>query len=327
MIAHHCCGLKVFAILIPPLLFGCATAPTMNPPQSPTPPVSEDPPRSRVMEPTPQAIASMGEVQLDITEFQDYLNRLPAQVKNRLLADPEALEMRIQREMVRKYLVMQAFGDEDSSHVNALRKKKLAEEEVLRSRYLAAITAPQPSYPDQATLKRRYQEMLERSDNATQVHLRHIFVPYNDNRVAAQVKCQALLAMTKKSQADFATLARKLSMDPATAPQGGDMGVIALTSLPASFQEALKEADDGAIIGPVEDDKGYHILQKLTEHSKPTPGFGEIAPTLAVHLRQQQAQENLQKNLERWRETNPIVMHPDGLALFSQRYTNLASLN
>lgn len=327
MIPRPCCGLKMFAILIPPMLFGCATSPTMDPPVSTAPPVSEEPPRSRVMEPTPQPVASMGEVNLDLAEFQHYLDRLPTRIKNRLLSDPEALGMRIQREMVRKYLVRQSFDDEPDAQIAALRKRKLAEEDVLRSHYLAAITAPQPSYPDQATLRRSYREMLERSDITAQVHLRHIFVPFNDNRVAAQVKSQALLAMTKKPQADFATLARKLSMDPATAPQGGDMGVIALASLPTSFQEALREADDGAIIGPVEGDQGYHILQKLADPSKSAPGFGEIAATLATHLRQQQAQENLQKSLDRWTEANPIVMHPDGLALFSQRFTNLASLN
>ena len=134
------CGIAFLFLLFPTLLSGCLI--TSLEPSPPTP----------VKEPVSDSIASMGDVVLEMAPFQRYLNRLPTHTRNRLLGDREALERRIQWEVTRKYLVKQAQNDERMLQEGAIRKKTLAEEETLRTRYLSFITVPRSNYPDQETV-------------------------------------------------------------------------------------------------------------------------------------------------------------------------------
>ncbi len=325
MIYRHRYGFKVFAMILPAMLSGCLTIAPDVPVVSSAAPVNnvkEPPLEQAVMAEPSEHIASMGGVHLDMAEFKGFLDRLPAHIRSRLLQDREALEWRVRWEVTKKQISHLAMNDALMIRSGALRKKKMAEEESLRSQYLASITTPQAHFPDQATLKRVYREQLEQSKSPMKVHLRQIFVPFGDNRDAARVKSGALLAMAKKPQADFAALARKLSMDPATAAQGGDMGWKAVESLPPAFKTGLKGVSDGQIIGPVETDQGCHIIQKVAEAAIAQKSFDEMATTLRKNLRQQQTAENMKKNLARWTEENPIILNPDGMVLLNHEFSN-----
>ncbi|HIJ83127.1 MAG: peptidylprolyl isomerase [Magnetococcales bacterium] len=315
MYNHRRCCVNVLAIMIPTLLSGCLTTSAI------------DTPRSDVKKPAEESIASMGDVRLGVAEIQHYLNRLPVKTKNRLLKDREALELRIRREVEKKYLVNAAMKDETMIQIGALRKKKQAEEETMRSLYLAFVTTPQSQYPDQATLKQKYMDMLERSKPSVQVHLRQIFIPFGDHREAARVKSEALLAMAKKPNANFSELARKLSMDQTTAPQGGDMGWVPVTALPPSFKKGVKGLEDGGIIGPMETDQGYHIVKKISEASAPQKSFDEVAVSLRKSLRQQRAAENLKNSLVRWNKEYPIELNLDEMPLLNREFSSQTNLN
>ncbi|MBF0134342.1 MAG: peptidylprolyl isomerase [Magnetococcales bacterium] len=301
------CGIAFLFLLIPALLSGCLITPLEPSPPTPTP----------VKEPVSDSIASMGDVVLAMGPFQSYLNRLPAHTKNRLLRDREALAQRIRWEVTRKYLVKQAQNDDHMLQEGAIRKKTLAEEETLRTRYLSFITVPRSNYPDQETVMRAYREMVRQSAQSMKVRLRQIFVSHGENHEAARVKSEAVLAMAKKPHADFATLASRFSMDQTTAEQGGDMGFVPLEALPASFREGLKGVEDGEIFGPVETDQGFYIIKKVAEDVPEHPSFAEMAAGLRKKLRQQQTAENLKHYLTRWTQDNPIVFNPEGMALLT----------
>ncbi len=84
------------------------------------------------------------------------------------------------------------------------------------------------------------------------------------DRVAAERKIQALHARLRAGE-DFAKLAQAYSEDPRTAPGGGDMGFIPVSSLAADgkLKQALSSLQVGQISGIIRDAGGYHIIKIL----------------------------------------------------------------
>lgn len=59
----------------------------------------------------------------------------------------------------------------------------------------------------------------------------------------------------------FADLARAVSTDTGSGSRGGELGESYVGAYVPEFQEAVKTAEIGAIVGPVESEFGFHIIQ------------------------------------------------------------------
>jgi parvulin-like peptidyl-prolyl isomerase len=95
-----------------------------------------------------------------------------------------------------------------------------------------------------------------------QVHARHILVA---SRAEAE-ELQGMLA----SGADFATLARQVSLDIGTRPAGGDLGWFpqGYLWLP-EIEQAAFSLQPGEISGMVESELGFHLVQTLERGEHP----------------------------------------------------------
>ena len=94
-------------------------------------------------------------------------------------------------------------------------------------------------------------------------HASHILVKTKD-------EADKLLAQLK-SGADFAALAKKNSLDPGSAKQGGDLGWFAPSTMVAEFGAAITQLKNDEITpAPVQTQYGFHII-KLHESRNPTP--------------------------------------------------------
>lgn len=61
--------------------------------------------------------------------------------------------------------------------------------------------------------------------------------------------------------ADFATLAQERSIDPGSGAQGGELGEQPRGAYVESFEDAVWSAEVGEIVGPIESDFGFHVLE------------------------------------------------------------------
>lgn len=94
----------------------------------------------------------------------------------------------------------------------------------------------------------------EETDNTTlYADVRHILV--TDENVAFDI-VEALNAGES-----FADLARSASTDTGSGANGGDLGWAPVSNYVEPFANAVRDAEIGAIVGPVESDFGYHVLQ------------------------------------------------------------------
>lgn len=88
--------------------------------------------------------------------------------------------------------------------------------------------------------------------------------------------------------ASFAELATERSQDPGSAEQGGSLGTVDLGQLAAPFAEAVRGAEVGDIVGPVQTEFGWHVIRV---DGRPETTFEEAAPQIRAQLEQAAEQQ------------------------------------
>ncbi len=128
------------------------------------------------------------------------------------------------------------------------------------------------------------------------VHTRHILCafhpgnvndpapPTDDERAAAKNCAEGVLIRLANGEA-FGPLAMELSDDLASAQRGGDVGWQFLSYLAEPYAEAAREAELNTVVGPVETEYGYHVLEVLdreqrelndTEYAESAQGYFDL---------------------------------------------------
>ena len=98
----------------------------------------------------------------------------------------------------------------------------------------------------------------------TNVRARHILVRATEGntaeRTTARQEANDLKARIQNGE-DFAALAREHSADPGSGARGGDLGWFGPGKMVPPFQEAAFGATIGRVVGPVETQFGYHLIE------------------------------------------------------------------
>lgn len=94
------------------------------------------------------------------------------------------------------------------------------------------------------------------------VRARHILF---DNEADANTAIRLI-----NSGQDFAALAQEYSLDPGSKRNGGDLGFFEREQMVAEFSDAAFNAEIGQIVGPVQTEFGYHIIEVLEKDEQLT---------------------------------------------------------
>lgn len=81
-----------------------------------------------------------------------------------------------------------------------------------------------------------------------------------------QTAMQALQALQQGES--FAALARAISTDPGSGSRGGELGEAYIGNYVRKFRQAIEAAEIGALVGPVESEFGFHILQVRSKEER-----------------------------------------------------------
>ncbi len=107
---------------------------------------------------------------------------------------------------------------------------------------------------------------------------RHILFNKDQRAKAEEVKGQL------QNGADFAELAKEYSQDPGSAELGGDLGCLGQGETVPSFEEALFNAEQGEIVGPVETEFGYHVIEVTEIREQSTQPLEEVEAQISEQL-------------------------------------------
>ncbi|NLY29912.1 MAG: tetratricopeptide repeat protein [Firmicutes bacterium] len=132
-----------------------------------------------------------------------------------------------------------------------------------------------------------------------EVNARHILIrPADDTDEAREAALRQAEQLMEELQAgaDFADLAKEHSDDPGSGAVGGELGWFGRGRMVEPFEKAAFAAAVGEIVGPVESQFGYHIIQ-VTDRKE---AEGEEFEQAKEELRQKLVQEKNRERLNEW---------------------------
>ncbi len=112
-----------------------------------------------------------------------------------------------------------------------------------------------------------------------QIRARHILVKTKPEADAVEAQL--------RSGANFATLAQKVSIDPGSKAQGGELGWFGPTQMVKPFSDAAFSMSVGQISQPVQTPFGWHVIQVEEKRPAHTASLAEAAPKVRQMLLQQ----------------------------------------
>jgi peptidyl-prolyl cis-trans isomerase C len=133
---------------------------------------------------------------------------------------------------------------------------------------------------------------------------RHILFNKDQKDKAEEVKKQL------QNGGDFAALAKEYSQDPGSAEQGGDLGCIGKGETVPSFEEAVFNAEQGEIVGPVETEFGYHVIEVTDIQEEVTQPLSEVEAQIRDQLTTEAQSEEFTAWLQKQKEQRNVKYLP-----------------
>ena len=168
---------------------------------------------------------------------------------------------------------------------DAGRKAKLADDPEVKKRLVQAqdriiqdvyINRAVEAGVTDAKLHEQYEKFLKEQKPKEEVSARHILVATED-------EAKAIIAQLDKG-ADFATLAKEKSTDPAK-DTGGDLGFFARDGMVPEFADAAFKLGKGEYTkAPVHTSYGWHVIKLDDRRTAPPPSFEESKDELTSEL-------------------------------------------
>jgi parvulin-like peptidyl-prolyl isomerase len=94
----------------------------------------------------------------------------------------------------------------------------------------------------------------------TELHAKHILV---------ESRAEAERISREATDENFAELAKKYSIDPGSAKQGGDLGTVPASQFDQTFVQAALALEPGEISEPVQTQFGWHVIQLVSTDVQP----------------------------------------------------------
>jgi peptidyl-prolyl cis-trans isomerase C len=193
-----------------------------------------------------------------------------------------------------KALKQAGFGSE------ALLRKLIGEAE-LSNLTVAALQKNITVTDDQ--LQQWYKSHTKQFTTPEEVCVRHILVKTEDEAKVVEADL--------KAGADFATEAKKKSIDTASAKKGGDLGCIAKGQTVKPFEDAAFNTPIGTVSKPIKSQYGYHIILPYKHEDAQVQPFDKVKD----QVKQAVTQEELGSKIEDLRKKSDVKTYPDLVAV------------
>lgn len=194
---------------------------------------------------------------------------LPAQMRNvppaalMQMLPPEVSRQLVDRAITERAIVIAARNAGLDKDEDVRRRVRRAEEQELQQALLSREVNAQVT---EQAVRARYDQEAARRQGEEEVHARHILV---------QTETEARAALAEvKGGADFAEVAKRLSKDPGSRDNGGDLGFFKKGDMVPEFAEAAFAMQPGQISSaPVHTPFGWHIIKVEERRTAPVPSF------------------------------------------------------
>lgn len=221
-------------------------------------------------------------------EFQQYLQLR----QQREPITDTAQKRKVLDEMIDRVLLTQraeANGvDKDPEVQNLMRRVR---ENILVQSMIRKTLSEHPVTEDE--LKQRFQTEVAQT-HKTEYLVRHILTKSED-------EAKEIIKQLKDKHADFATLAKKKSIDVQSGKNGGSLGWINQGMVVPEFFEGVARLKKGAISSePVKSDFGWHVIKVDDTRAAKIPTYEEFMsdPRTSANFRRKLQDERIEKMMK-----------------------------
>ena len=278
----------------------------------------------------PSTAASVNGTDIPVTEVEERLAALEEnpQVAEQLANDPDGavrrdaqaqvLSQLIQRELLqqaadelgvqitdediaaqREQVIEQVGGEE--AFQAALEQSGLSEEELNEQlRPLALQQAISESFGEDVDVSADEVQQYYEENYPQSAQARHILL---EDEATAQTALDRLAAGE-----DFAAVASELSTDSGSAEQGGDLGEVTRGQTVPAFEDAVFSSPVGEVVGPVESEFGFHVIE-VTERGE-APPLAEVEEEIRAELQTMAASDQVTQFITERTESAEVVVNP-----------------
>ncbi len=246
------------------------------------------------------AVARLGNQQVSPEELQALLATVPAQTREQLRGNREALERWIRARLAEKAVLEQADAQGWAQRPDVARQTRAATEQIVFRDYLRSVSQVPVEYPSAAELQQAYDAGKANWQTPPMYRVSQIFLGVSDAANVETVRKQAA-ELSKKAQsapADFAALATQYSQDRVTAERGGATGLQPLQQLVPEVRSAVARLKVGAVSDPVQSAAGFHVIKLTEQQPARTATLEELRDQLAQALRAQRQEQIAQAYLD-----------------------------
>lgn len=174
--------------------------------------------------------------------------------------------------------------------------------------------------PDEQELHKLYEEHAATYATPEQRRASHILITVDKAAdeaavTAAKAKAEEIHQRLIKGE-DFAKVAKEVSQDPGSAPQGGDLGFFGKGVMDKAFEDRVFSLKAAELSEPVRSAFGFHIIKLAEIKPAVTKTFAEVRSDLVKEQQQRKAQQMF------FEKTEPLINlsfeNPDTLAVASK---------
>ncbi len=108
---------------------------------------------------------------------------------------------------------------------------------------------------------------------------------------------------------DFAAIATELSTDPGSAAQGGELGQLTPGQTVEAFDAAVFSSPVGEVVGPIQTEFGYHVLEVTERSDEPQP-LADVEDEIRDELSQASTQEDFNAFLQEQAQSSEVTVNP-----------------
>jgi parvulin-like peptidyl-prolyl isomerase len=177
--------------------------------------------------------------------------------------------------------------------------------QLLRLRAVNQLVAPKVTVTDE-DIRARYDELARRSAAVSAVRLSHILLKLPEHATEqqlAEAKEAAAKAIDRvKAGEAFGDVAKVVSQDASTAPQGGELGWFERGSINPEWESIVFSMEKGDVRGPVTGNDGLHVFFVSEIKKSELKPFPDMKEQLSRELRRRSLDKATQTWLEELRK-------------------------
>ncbi len=159
-------------------------------------------------------------------------------------------------------------------------------------------------------IKDYYEKHKAELSSVSQIKASHILVK-------TEGEAEKILERLKKGE-DFATLAKKYSIDPGSAKNGGDLGYFSPGQMVPEFESAAAKLKPGEISEPIKTKFGYHIIKVTDKKTGKPVEFEKIKGVLSQRLAAEKQKDFFDSYIEDLKKTYKVEINEEAISKLSE---------